>query len=252
MGPPSLPASEYDRYLGNWPLFGFSVASSEPVPAPQNPQLQYAEVSPTETCTFDIAKDLWCPSPYANVIDPTGYQAPLPLSGPESTVYAEQQHVGIGQPVAHDRRHSTGNLEIPQHLKKPKTRSVSPKSHTDISTVPLIRPKPMPKRRSSQDTPIPQRRRSISSDHKEDDPTICMMRKKAHNQVEKRYRANLNAGFKQLEDITKQEFAAGVADTKMAKGLRPGRKALILQHAYEYIIGLQTELHSMQMRLGER
>jgi hypothetical protein len=109
----------------------------------------------------------------------------------------------------------------------------------------------MPKRRTSQDMPTPQRRRSISSEHKEDDPAICMMRKKAHNQVEKRYRANLNAGFKQLEDITKQEFATGAADNKMAKGLRPGRKALILQHAYEHIVGLQAELHSLQMRLGE-
>jgi hypothetical protein len=79
-----------------------------------------------------------------------------------------------------------------------------------------------------------------------------MLRKKAHNQVEKRYRANLNAGFRKLENVIKQDCATSVTDSKMAKGSKPGRKVLILHHVYEYILALQAELRLLQKRLGEK
>ncbi|KAB8079713.1 hypothetical protein BDV29DRAFT_151630 [Aspergillus leporis] len=96
---------------------------------------------------------------------------------------------------------------------------------------------------------IRHRRRSTSSDKSEDDPNIRNLRKKAHNQVESRYRANLNARFKQLEDATKQETVTTGTDIKLVKGLRPGRKALILQKAYGRIVSLQFELQALQRKV---
>ncbi|KAB8262126.1 hypothetical protein BDV32DRAFT_136825 [Aspergillus pseudonomiae] len=247
---PSLPPSEYDRLLG-WSMFGAGFTSAEPVPPPQNAQLQFADVSSTETYSLDITKDYWCPSSYPNGIGATGYHTPVPFSNPQATVYQEHDQTDVNDPTASTTYQHPGANTPQRPMRKLKREPLSPKSHPSPSMATPIRPKPMPKRRSSQDSNTSQRRRSTSSD-KDNDPNICMLRKKAHNQVEKRYRANLNAGFKQLEDVTKQDTTTTPTDTKMAKGLRPGRKALILQHAYEHIIGLQAELRILQRRLGER
>ncbi|KAK6837488.1 Helix-loop-helix DNA-binding domain protein [Aspergillus parasiticus SU-1] len=248
---PPLPPSDYDRFLG-WSMMGVGLASSEPVPPQQNAQLQCADVSSTETYSLDVTKDFWYPSGYPNAIGTTGYHTPGPFSDPQPTIYPEHEQRGInnGTPSTTYQHPRTDTPQ--QSMRKPKRPSLSPKSHPEPRMATPIRPKPMPKRRSSQDSTASQRRRSTSSDNKDDDPNICMLRKKAHNQVEKRYRANLNAGFKQLEDVTKQDATTAATDTKMAKGLRPGRKALILQHAYEHIVCLQAELRSLQKRLGER
>lgn len=63
---PPLPPSEYDRFLG-WSMLGMGLASSEPVPPPQNAQMEYADVSSTETYSLDTTKDFWYPSGYPNV-----------------------------------------------------------------------------------------------------------------------------------------------------------------------------------------
>ncbi|GMF77251.1 unnamed protein product [Aspergillus oryzae] len=227
---PPLPPSEYDRFLG-WSMLGMGLASSEPVPPPQNAQMEYADVSSTETYSLDTTKD---------------------FCDPQAAIYPEHEQRGINDGTPSTTYQHPRTDAPQQSMRKAKRPSLSPKSHPEPRMATPIRPKPMPKKRSSQDSTASQRRRSISSDSKDDDPNICMLRKKAHNQVEKRYRANLNAGFKQLEDVTKQDSTTATSDTKMAKGLRPGRKALILQHAYEHIVCLQAELRSLQKRLGER
>ncbi|GMG10691.1 unnamed protein product [Aspergillus oryzae] len=227
---PPLPPSEYDRFLG-WSMLGMGLASSEPVPPPQNAQMEYADVSSTETYSLDTTKD---------------------FCDPQTAIYPEHEQRGINDGTPSTTYQHPRTDAPQQSMRKAKRPSLSPKSHPEPRMATPIRPKPMPKKRSSQDSTASQRRRSISSDSKDDDPNICMLRKKAHNQVEKRYRANLNAGFKQLEDVTKQDSTTATSDTKMAKGLRPGRKALILQHAYEHIVCLQAELRSLQKRLGER
>ncbi|KAE8140834.1 hypothetical protein BDV38DRAFT_239476 [Aspergillus pseudotamarii] len=249
---PPLPPSEYDRFLG-WSMLGAGPTSSEPVPPPQNAQMQFGDVSSTETYSLDITKDFWGPPSYPNAVGTTGYHSPGPFNEPQPTMYPEHGQTGVNGPPASTTYHNPRTGTPQQPIRKPKRQSLSPKSHPEPSMATPIRPKPMPRRRSSQESTTSQRRRSsTSSDSKDDDPNICMLRKKAHNQVEKRYRANLNAGFKQLEDVTKQDCTTATTDTKMAKGLRPGRKALILQHAYEHIIGLQAELRSLQKILSER
>ncbi|KAE8374397.1 hypothetical protein BDV26DRAFT_270118 [Aspergillus bertholletiae] len=252
MNAPLLASSEYDRFLG-WPMLGMGFTGSEPVPAPPNPQLQFADSSPSDTYSPEMPKDFWCPPNYPNAMSTTGYHTSGPFNGPQpSARYLDHGMAGVNGPTPSTTyRHPS--MDSPQQpLRQIRRESYSPRSHPEPSIVTPIRPKPMPKRRSSQDSTTSQRRRSTSSDSKDDDPAICLLRKKAHNQVEKRYRANLNAGFKQLEDVTKQDSTNTTTDTKMAKGLRPGRKALILQHAYEHIIGLQAELRALQKRLAER
>ncbi|KAE8356076.1 hypothetical protein BDV28DRAFT_145575 [Aspergillus coremiiformis] len=251
MGFSSFPTSEYDRYVG-WSMLGLGLANSDPVSAPQNAQMQLEDLSPSETYSLDIPKDFWCPPTCSNTVSTAGYPGPMSLNHSPDAMYLAHQPLEMNEPVkSPSTEHPRADPLQPQPMRPRQLPSVSPKSHP-ASTVPPIRPKPLPRRRSSQDSTTSQRRRSTSSEHKDDDPTVCLLRKKAHNQVEKRYRANLNAGFKQLEDVTKQDCATAITDTKLAKGLRPGRKALILQHAYEHIVGLQAELHSLQKRLGER
>ncbi|KAE8389437.1 hypothetical protein BDV23DRAFT_157260 [Aspergillus alliaceus] len=247
----SLPTPDYDSCLG-WSMLGLSPATSEPVPGPQNAQLEFADLSSSEAYSLDITKDYWGPSTHSYGLGTSGYHTPMPIGSPARPMYPEHQQTGVNEPGRPTTVPHTG-IQTPQRrIRKLSYKLGSPKSLPDHSSPPPIMPKPMPRRRSSQDSTTSQHRRSVSSDSKDDDPNICMLRKKAHNQVEKRYRANLNAGFKQLEDVTKQDCATSATDTKMAKGLRPGRKALILQHAYEHIVGLQAELRSLQMRLGEK
>jgi hypothetical protein len=56
----SLPAPGYDSCLG-WSILGLGLASSEPVPAPQNAQLEFADIPSTETYNLDMMRDYWCP-----------------------------------------------------------------------------------------------------------------------------------------------------------------------------------------------
>ncbi|KAE8131195.1 hypothetical protein BDV38DRAFT_30191 [Aspergillus pseudotamarii] len=126
--------------------------------------------------------------------------------------------------------------------------SLTPMANSESSSAPSIRSKPVAKQLLSQDTSVQHRRRSTHSGNK-DDPTIHILRKIRHNQVEKRYRADLDARFKQLDDATRQGTAAAGSDAKSAKGRRPGRKASILQNASDRIISLQTKLKTLQTEI---
>ncbi|KAE8397490.1 hypothetical protein BDV37DRAFT_289378 [Aspergillus pseudonomiae] len=133
---------------------------------------------------------------------------------------------------------------------KPKLlrRSLTPMANSEPPSAPSIGPKPVPKQLLSQDTSVQQTCRSTHFG-KKDDPTIHILQKRRHNQVEKRYRENLDARFKQLDNAIRQGTAAAGSDAKSAKGRRPGRKALILQNAYDHIVGLQTKLQTLQTKI---
>ncbi|KAF5855730.1 hypothetical protein ETB97_008566 [Aspergillus alliaceus] len=263
----SLPAPGYDCCLG-WSMLGLGLASSERVPAPQNAQVEFAGIPSTETYNLDMTKDYWCPYTNSDVkpchlppacthpanqcnmkpLATTSYLTPMSIGSPTDPMYPEHQHTGVDE----SGRQHTGIRSPWWRIRKMSSPPVSPKSHPDCSSPPQIRPELMPKRRSSRDSTASQRRLSTSSGHSDGDQNIRMLRKKAHNQVEKRYRANLNAGFRKLEDVIKQDCATSVTDSKMAKGSKPSRKVLILHHAYEYIVALQAELRLLQKRLGEK
>ncbi|KAE8151451.1 hypothetical protein BDV25DRAFT_138871 [Aspergillus avenaceus] len=248
LGMPSLPAPDYDRYLGGLAV-GLGIASTDPAFTSPSPQVQLSDVSSSELSNFDIPKELWCPSNAQHGYGMNGY-APLLPGRSQEMLYPAAGGSLAQEPAARpDSRRTSfdsteGAFQLPLRL------PVGNCSNNPPPPDGSLKPKPTSRRRSSQHSVNRPRRRSSYSDHKEDNPDVWMMRKKAHNQVEKRYRANLNAGFKQLEDVTKLEPVSAATDQKMAKGLRPGRKALILQNAYEHILGLQAELKALQQQLG--
>ncbi|KAB8238961.1 uncharacterized protein BDW43DRAFT_305850 [Aspergillus alliaceus] len=189
-------------------------------------QLQSMDLSPGETCSFDMMEGLVCDtSTSPKVLGMTCHEAPAPLSSSQGTMY-----------LTHKQMLFDESARPPESMRT----SITPDFSSDSSPA-----HPAVRQYSSVQRLCP----STSSDKSEDAPSICIQRKEAHNQVERRYRANLNAGFKQLEDITKQEAGTIGTDVKSAKGLRPGRKALILQNAYDRIISLQFELQALQNKI---
>jgi hypothetical protein len=74
----------------------------------------------------------------------------------------------------------------------------------------------MPKHPSPQNDSMQQYHRSTFSKRKEHNSNIYALPKQAHNLVEKRYRENMSARFKQLDDVTKQEAATTGTDAKVA------------------------------------
>lgn len=247
----SLPAPDYDNYYLGCSTLGPGLESSEPATAPQNGLLELADLPFTETYGLSITNEYWGPSTNSYTIATASDLMPMHIGNPADPIYPEHQHMGLDEEerlavVPHT------DVSTPQRrIRKLSHEPVSPKLQLDRSSPPLKRPIPMPSQRSSQVSTVSQRRRS-SSHHKDEDPSIFMLKKKTHNQVEKRYREKLSAGFKQLEDITKHDCATSAIDTNIAKGLRPGRKGLILHHAYGRIIRLKAEICSLQRRLLER
>jgi hypothetical protein len=69
---------------------------------------------------------------------------------------------------------------------------------------------------------------------------VFILRRKVRNQVEKRYRANLNAKSKQLEGVIRQNHGIAGADIKLDEGSKSSRRASILQDS------IQTDLRSLQ------
>ncbi|KAE8397195.1 hypothetical protein BDV37DRAFT_289635 [Aspergillus pseudonomiae] len=78
--------------------------------------------------------------------------------------------------------------------------------------------------------------------------SLYQSQKTEHSRVEKRYRESLNAKFDQLEDIIRTCNAAKDVETvdgMRKKGRTPGRKALILQNAYDCIAASKPDSSSL-------
>ncbi|KAE8332986.1 hypothetical protein BDV39DRAFT_73947 [Aspergillus sergii] len=205
---------------GTWS--GSGLTPSDRNWAASTTELQNTHFPPVEYCSVDMAEVLH--DPYI----PFKAQVEEPL-----------------KPVIEDRVITDASQQS-----KPKLLlgSPTPMANSEPSSAPSIRSKPVPKQLLSQDSSVQHRRRATHSGNK-DDPTIHILRKIRHNQVEKRYRADLDARFKQLDDATRQGTAAAGSDAKSAKGRRPSRKALILQNASDHIVSLQTKLKTLQTEI---
>lgn len=70
-------------------------------------------------------------------------------------------------------------------------------------------------------------------------------RKRAHNQIEKRYREGLNSKFLQLEDVLRNRHDHILPDQQSKRS----KRAEVLEIAYDNILELQGEVRSLKKKL---
>ncbi|KAF5866537.1 hypothetical protein ETB97_011422 [Aspergillus alliaceus] len=176
--------------------------------SPSDAQLQSPDTSLDETCSLDMTEGFLCDTPTCTRdLGVTCYDASAPLRSKQMLCDKSAK-----PPIDKSMIMDTSQQLKPELIRT----SVTPTSNPDPSPAHYVRLKPMRKRLGPQDSAGQQNCSFTSSDKV--DPDIRNLRKKEHNEVERRYRADLNARFKQLEDATKQETATAGPDVKSARG----------------------------------
>ncbi|KAB8237486.1 uncharacterized protein BDW43DRAFT_178981 [Aspergillus alliaceus] len=246
-----FPSDQNDQWLIKHPLLpvGSWLIPCDCSMSPSHARLQSTGSSLGETCSLDTTEGFLCDTPTCpKDLGVACYEAPASLRSSHETMNLTHKQLQLDKPAKPPIDRSVIMDASQQPKPEPIPTSVTPISDSDPSPANNGRLKPIRKRLVPQDSAGQHNCSFTSSDKVDSD--LRNLRKKAHNEVERRYRADLNARFKQLEDATKQETATAGPDVKSTRGLRQGRKALILQNAYDRIISLQTELQTLHQMIS--